>query len=75
MIRKEIKKGRISLPCQKNTKKGILADALVLPQQRGGGLHFHVMLCWRGLRTTHTHRPLTTYFLVAKVGIIPLFSK
>jgi len=61
MLRKEIKKGHISLICQKNTKKGILADALVLPQQRGGGLHFHVMLCGRGLGTTHIHRPLTAY--------------
>lgn len=34
---------------------------------RGGGLHLHVTLCWRGLRTTHTHRPLTTYFLRAKI--------
>ena len=67
MIRKEIKKGRISLPCQKNTKKGILADALVLPQLRGGGLHFHVMLCGRGLGTTHIHRPLMAYVLGAKV--------
>ena len=57
-------------------KKGIRKGCLFsCPLMRGGGLHFHVMLCWRGLRTTHTHRPLTTYFLVAKVGIIPLFSK
>ena len=75
MIRKEIKKGRISLPCQKNTKQGILADALVLPQQRGGGLHFHVMLCGRGLGTTHIHRPLTAYVLAAKLRTIIETSK
>ena len=28
------------------------------------------MLCWRGLRTTHIHRPLTTYFSAAKISII-----
>ena len=48
-------------------RKGILLDALFLPQQRGGGLHFHVMLCGRGLSTTHTHRPLTAYVLGAKI--------
>lgn len=40
---------------------------LVLPLMRGGGLHFRVTLCWRGLCTTHIHRPLTTYFLFAKI--------
>ncbi len=70
MLWKEIKKRRISLLCQKYTKKGILADALVLPQQHGGGLHFHVMLCERGLGTTHIHRPLTTYVLGAKIRTI-----
>ena len=44
--------------------------ALILPQQRGGGLHFHVMLCGRGLGTTHIHRPLTTYVLGAKLRTI-----
>ena len=28
------------------------------------------MLCGRGLRTTHIHRPLTTYFSAAKISII-----
>ena len=42
---------------------------LILPLMRGGGLHYRVMLCGRGLRTTHTHRPLTTYFLGAKIRI------
>ena len=50
-------------------------DALFLPLMRGGGLHFHVTLCGRGLRTTHIHRPLTTYFLGAKISIFPLSSK
>ena len=40
---------------------------LVLPLMRGGGLHFRVTLCWRGLCTTHIHRPITTYFLFAKI--------
>ena len=53
-----------------NTKKASSKDALILPQQRGGGLHFHVMLCGRGLGTTHTHRPLTTYVLGAKIRTI-----
>ena len=48
---------------------------LTLPLMRGGGLHFRVMLCWRGLRTTHTHRPLTTYFLSAKIDISPVTAK
>ena len=48
---------------------------LTLPLMRGGGLHFHVMLCWRGLRTAHIHRPLTTYFLGAKIGIFLLLPK
>ena len=42
---------------------------LTLPLMRGGGLHFRVMLCWRGLRTAHIHRPLTTYFLGAKISL------
>lgn len=42
---------------------------LILPLMRGGGLRFRVMLCGRGLRTTHIHRPLTTYFLGAKISI------
>ena len=50
-------------------------DALFLPLMRGGGLHFHVTLCGRGLRTTHIHRPLTTYFLGAKISIISSTSK
>ena len=28
---------------------------------------FYVMLCGRGLRTTHIHRPLTTYVPGAKI--------
>ena len=40
-----------------------------LPLMRRGGLHFRVMLCWRGLRTAHIHRPLTTYFLSAKISL------
>ena len=36
---------------------------------RDRGLHFCVMLCGRGLRTTHIHRPITT-FLTAKLQII-----
>ena len=48
---------------------------LILPLMRGGGLHYRVMLCGRGLRTTHIHRPLTTCFLGAKIGIFLLSSK
>ena len=52
---------------------------LILPLMRGGGLHLRVMRCGRGLRTTHTHRPLTTYFLGAKIvfffDIFQMFSK
>ena len=33
-----------------------------------------VMLCGRGLRTTHIHRPLTTYFSAAQISIIILNS-
>ena len=33
------------------------------------------MLCGRGLRTTHIHRPLTTYFFAAKISIIFVNSK
>ena len=36
---------------------------------REGGLHQSVMLCGRGLRTTHMHRPITTYFPGAKLGV------
>ena len=42
---------------------------------REGGLRQSVMLCGRGLRATHMHRPITTYFLGAKLGIISLRSK
>ena len=35
---------------------------------RERGLHLRVMLCWRGLGTTHTHRPFTTYILSAKIA-------
>lgn len=38
------------------------------PLMREGGLHFRVMLCGRGLRTTHIHRPITT-FLAAKIQL------
>ena len=34
---------------------------------REGGLRQSVMLCGRGLRTAHTHRPITTYFLGANI--------
>ena len=34
------------------------------PFMRVGGLRRYVMLCGRGLRTTHMHRPITTYFLL-----------
>ena len=39
------------------------------PNSMVGGLHFHVMLCGRGLGATHIHRPITTYVLGAKVQI------
>ena len=48
---------------------------LILPLMRGGGLRFRVMLCGRGLRTTHIHRPLTTYFLGAKISSFSEYSK
>ena len=34
-----------------------------------------VMLCGRGLCTTHMHRPITTYFLDAKIRTISIPSK
>jgi len=34
-----------------------------------------VMLCGRGLRTTHMHHPITTYFLGAKIRFILISSK
>ena len=37
------------------------------PQMRERGLHLRVMLCWRGLGTTHTHRLFTTDISDAKV--------
>lgn len=37
---------------------------------REGGLCQSVMLCGRGLRTAHMHRPITTYFLAAKIVLI-----
>ena len=40
---------------------------------RDGGLHFRVMLCGRGLRTTHTHRPITT-FLTAKLQLYFIYA-
>ena len=57
------------------TEKAPSTDAIYLPLMRGGGLHFHVMLCGRGLRTTHIHRPLTTYFLGVKISLFLLSSK
>ena len=48
---------------------------LTLPLMRGGGLHFRVTLCWRGLRTAHIHRPLTTYFLGAKISLFSESTK
>ena len=42
---------------------------------REGGLRYSVMLCGRGLRTTHMHRPITTYFLGAKIRSIFESSK
>lgn len=45
------------------------------PNSMVGGLHFHVMLCGRGLGATHIHRPITTYVLGAKVQIIIETSK
>ncbi len=56
-------------------KASLIGCLFYLPQMRGGGLHSHVMLCWRGLRTTHIHRPLTTYFLGAKVRTFSDSSK
>lgn len=38
---------------------------------RVGGLRFCVMLCGRGLRTSHMHRPITTY-LDAKIQFFTL---
>lgn len=38
---------------------------------RVGGLRFCVMLCGRGLRTSHMHRPITTY-LDAKIQLFSL---
>ncbi len=35
--------------------------SLYPPQKRERGLHLRVMLCWRGLGTTHIHRLFTTY--------------
>ena len=40
---------------------------------RDGGLHFCVMLCGRGLRTTHIHRPITT-FLTAKIQLYFIYA-
>ena len=45
------------------------------PSMREGGLRRNVMLCGRGLRTTHMHRPITTYFLGAKLRSISISSK
>lgn len=45
------------------------------PSMREGGLRRSVMLCGRGLRTTHMHRPITTYFLGAKIRSISISSK
>ena len=40
---------------------------------REGGLHFRVMLCGRGLRTTHIHRPFTA-FPAAKIQLIFIYA-
>lgn len=40
---------------------------------RDGGLHFRVMLCGRGLRTAHIHRPITT-FLTAKLQLYFIYA-
>ena len=41
--------------------------SLYLPQMRERGLRLRVMLCWRGLCTTHIHRLITTYISVTKL--------
>ena len=67
-----------SLPSKVNSKKKrhpTCGCLIFLPLMRGGGLRLHVMLCWRGLRTTHIHRPLTTYFLGAKIDVFFVTSK
>ena len=44
-------------------KKASLGCLNSRPLMREGGLHFRVMLCGRGLRTPHTHRPFTTFLV------------
>ena len=52
---------------------------LNLPLERDGGLRMHMMLCGRGLRTSHKHRPITTYPLqryklfLNSASILPIF--
>ena len=49
-------------------RKGTLSDAFkVAPTAWEAVYIFHVMLCGRGLGTTHIHRPLMAYVLGAKV--------
>ena len=57
-----------------NNEKGIFFRCLKSrPLMRDGGLHFHVMLCGRGLRATHIHRPITT-FLTAKLQLYFIYA-
>ena len=42
---------------------------------RKRGLHLRVMLCWRGLGTTHIHRLSTTYISIAKIQFFLYSSK
>lgn len=57
-----------------NKEKGIFFRCLKsCPLMRDGGLHFRVMLCGRGLRATHLHRPITT-FLTAKLQLYFIYA-
>jgi len=49
--------------------------SLYPPQKRERGLHLRVMLCWRGLGTTHIHRLFTTYISDVKVHHFSLTTK
>ncbi len=48
-------------------KRHLSMPSFFCPRMREGGLRsLSVMLCGRGLRTTHIHRPHTTYFQLQK---------
>ena len=55
-------------------KKAPSQDALMFAPEAWRRFTLSVMLCWRGLRTTHIHRPFTTYS-AAKVAKYLIRSK